>query len=84
MVAIIFSPAVHYNDITFYKILSQLLIKQANKIINKLFLINFVHLFFDNTILSGEIITGNYELVYYVAENVGIIGILAYPKSVSY
>ena len=30
--------------------------------------------------LSGEIITGNYELVYYVAENVGIIGILAYPK----
>ena len=24
--------------------------------------------------LSGEIITGNYELVYYVAENVGIIG----------
>ena len=31
--------------------------------------------------LSGEIITGNYELVYYVAENVGIIGILAYPKT---
>ena len=30
--------------------------------------------------LSGEIITGNYEMVYYVAENVGIIGILAYPK----
>ena len=30
--------------------------------------------------LSGEIITGNYELVYYVAENIGIIGILAYPK----
>ena len=29
---------------------------------------------------SGEIMTGNYELVYYVAENVGIIGILAYPK----
>ena len=29
---------------------------------------------------SGEIITGNYELVYYVAENVEIIGILAYPK----
>ena len=24
--------------------------------------------------------TGNYELVYYVAENVEIIGILAYPK----
>ena len=24
--------------------------------------------------------TRNYELVYYVAENVGIIGILAYPK----
>ena len=24
--------------------------------------------------------TGNYELVYYVAENVGILGILAYPK----
>ena len=32
-----------------------------------------------DTKLSGEIITGNYELVYYVAENVGIIGILAYP-----
>ena len=32
--------------------------------------------------LSGEIITGNYQLVYYVAENVGIIGILAYPKIV--
>ena len=27
-----------------------------------------------------EIITGNYQLVYYFAENVGIIGILAYPK----
>ena len=25
------------------------------------------------------IITGNYDLVYYVAENMGIIGILAYP-----
>ena len=33
-----------------------------------------------DTKLSGEIITGNYELVYYVAENVEIIGILAYPK----
>ena len=33
-----------------------------------------------DTKLPGEIITGNYELVYYVAENVGIIGILAYPK----
>ena len=33
-----------------------------------------------DTQLSGEIITGNYELVYYVSENVGIIGILAYPK----
>ena len=31
--------------------------------------------------LSGEIMTGNYQLVYYVAENVGIIGILAYPKT---
>ena len=31
--------------------------------------------------LSEEIITGNYQLVYYVAENVGIIGILAYPKT---
>ena len=33
--------------------------------------------------LSGEIITGNYKLVYiyHVAENVGIIGILAYPKT---
>ena len=30
--------------------------------------------------LSGEISTGNYQLVCYVAENVGIIGILAYPK----
>ena len=28
--------------------------------------------------LSGEIMTVNYQLVYYVAENVGIIGILAY------
>ena len=26
--------------------------------------------------------TRNYELVYYVAQNVGIIGILAYPKVV--
>ena len=25
--------------------------------------------------------TRNYELVYYVAQNVGIIGILAYPKN---
>ena len=25
--------------------------------------------------------TGNYELVYHVAENVGIIGILTYPKT---
>ena len=33
-----------------------------------------------DTKLSGEIITANYELVYYVAENVGIIGILPYPK----
>ena len=30
--------------------------------------------------LSAEIISRNYELVYYVAQNVGIIGILAYPK----
>ena len=30
--------------------------------------------------LSGQIMTGNYQLVYYVVENVGIIGILAYPK----
>ena len=28
----------------------------------------------------AEIITENYELVYYDAENVGFIGILAYPK----
>jgi hypothetical protein len=28
-----------------------------------------------------KIMTGNYQLVYYDAENVGIIGILAYPKS---
>ena len=26
--------------------------------------------------------TRNYELVYYVEENVGIIGILAYPKCI--
>jgi hypothetical protein len=30
--------------------------------------------------LSGEIMTGNYELVYYVAENVEIIVILAYQN----
>ena len=36
------------------------------------------------TKLSGEIMTRNYELVYYVAQNVEIIGILAYPKSVRY
>ena len=30
--------------------------------------------------LSAEIMTRNYELVYYVAQNVGIIGILPYPK----
>ena len=35
-----------------------------------------------DTKLSGEIITGNYELVYYVAENVVIIGILPYPKTI--
>ena len=33
-----------------------------------------------DTKLSEEIMTQNYELVYYVAENVGIIGILAYSK----
>ena len=30
--------------------------------------------------LWGEIMTGNNELVYHVAENVGTIRILAYPK----
>ena len=34
----------------------------------------------DYTKLSLEIITQNYYIVYYVAENVGIIAILAYPK----
>ena len=34
--------------------------------------------------LSGEIKTRNYELVYYVSENMGIIGILAYPKMSRY
>ena len=34
-----------------------------------------------DTKLSREIITGNYELEYCVAENVEIIGILAHPKS---
>ena len=33
-----------------------------------------------DTKLSGEIMTRNYQLVHYVAENVGIIGILAYTK----
>ena len=33
-----------------------------------------------DTKLSREIITGNFELVYKVAENVGIIGIVSYPK----
>ena len=37
-----------------------------------------------DALLSGDIMTGNYELVYYVAENVAIIGILAYPKMSSY
>ena len=32
--------------------------------------------------LSHEIITRNYQLVYHVAENVELIGILAYPKIV--
>ena len=32
--------------------------------------------------LQGKIITGNYELVYYDAKNVGIVGIMAYPKTV--
>ena len=32
--------------------------------------------------LSGEIMTKNYELVYHVAENVGFIGILTYPKTI--
>ena len=30
--------------------------------------------------LSAEIMTRNYQLVYYRSENVGIIGILTYPK----
>ena len=30
--------------------------------------------------LSGEIMTQNYDLLYNVAKNVGIIGILVYPK----
>ena len=34
-----------------------------------------------DTKLSGEIMTRNYQLVYHVAENVGIIGILTYPKT---
>ena len=33
-----------------------------------------------DTKLSEEIITRNYKRVYYVAENLGIIEILAYPK----
>ena len=33
-----------------------------------------------DTQLSGEIMTGNYELVYYVAENVEIIVMLAYQN----
>ena len=37
-----------------------------------------------DTNLCGEIITGNYELVYNNAENVEIIGILAYPKNLSF
>ena len=35
-----------------------------------------------DALLWGEIITGNYELVYYDTENVGIIGKLAYPKNI--
>ena len=31
--------------------------------------------------LSGEIMTQNYELAYYLGQNVGILGILAYPKT---
>ena len=34
--------------------------------------------------LLQKIITGNYQLVYYLAENVGIIGIQAYPKITFY
>jgi hypothetical protein len=37
-----------------------------------------------DTKLLGEIIKGNYVLVYYDAENVGIMGILAYPKMVCF
>ena len=37
-----------------------------------------------DTKLLGEIIKGNYVLVYYGAENVGIMGILAYPKMVCF
>ena len=33
-------------------------------------------------ITMREIMTGNYQLVYNAAENVGIIGILAYPKTI--
>ena len=40
------------------------------------------HEIISDALLSGEIITRNYELVYYVVENVGIIGILAYPKNI--
>ena len=37
-----------------------------------------------DTKLSGDIMTQNYKLVYYVSQNVGIIGILAYPKMIIY
>ena len=35
-----------------------------------------------DTKLSGEIVTRNYDLVYYVAQNLGIKGILACRKKV--
>ena len=33
-----------------------------------------------DTKLSGEITMRNYELVYHIEQNVGIIGILTFPK----
>ena len=49
-------------------------IKRKERLITKIMCDNFVEK------LSGEIISRNYELVYYIAQNVGIIGILSYPK----
>ena len=53
-------------------------IKRKGRLITKIMTRNYEEK------LSAEIMTRNYQLVYYRSENVGIIGILAYPKRICF